>query len=28
VHTGSGVHPASYPMNIGGSFPEDKEVVA
>jgi hypothetical protein len=22
--TGSGAHPASYPMGNGGSFPEDK----
>jgi hypothetical protein len=24
VQTGSGVHPASYPMGAGGSFPEVK----
>jgi hypothetical protein len=24
VQTGSGTHPASYPMGAGGSFPEDK----
>jgi hypothetical protein len=24
VQTGSGVQPASYPMGIGGSFPEGK----
>jgi hypothetical protein len=24
VQTSSGVHPASYPMGIGGSFPKDK----
>jgi hypothetical protein len=24
VQTGSGAHPASYPMGVGGSFPEDK----
>jgi hypothetical protein len=24
VETGSGVHPSSYPMVTGGSFPEDK----
>jgi hypothetical protein len=24
VHTGSGTHPASYPLAIGGSFPGSK----
>jgi hypothetical protein len=24
VQNGSGAHPASYPMGIGGAFPEDK----
>jgi hypothetical protein len=24
VRTGSGAHPASYPMGTGGSFPRDK----
>jgi hypothetical protein len=24
VYTGSGAHPASYPMDTGGSFPGDK----
>jgi hypothetical protein len=24
VQTGAGVHPASYPMGTGGSFPGDK----
>jgi hypothetical protein len=24
VQTGSGAHPASYPMGTGGSFPEGK----
>jgi hypothetical protein len=24
VHTGSGAHPASYPMGTGGSVPEGK----
>jgi hypothetical protein len=24
VHTGSGAHPASYPMGTGGSFPGGK----
>jgi hypothetical protein len=24
VQTGSGAHPASYPMGTGGSFPGDK----
>jgi hypothetical protein len=26
VQTGSGVHPASYPMGTGGSFPGDKAI--
>jgi hypothetical protein len=28
VQTGSGAHPASYPMSIGGSFYGGKAVVA
>jgi hypothetical protein len=24
VHTGSGVHPANYPVGTGGSFPREK----
>jgi hypothetical protein len=24
IHTGSGAHPASYPMGTGGSFPRVK----
>jgi len=28
VHTGSGAHPASYTMDIMGSFPGDKEAGA
>jgi hypothetical protein len=28
IQTGSGAHPASYPMDTGGSFPGDKEAGA
>jgi hypothetical protein len=28
VQTGSGAHPASYPMGTGDSFPEDKSAGA
>jgi hypothetical protein len=28
VHTGTGAHPACYPMRTGGSFPESKEAGA
>jgi hypothetical protein len=28
VHTGFGAHPASYPMDTGGSFLSDKEAGA
>jgi hypothetical protein len=28
VQTGSGAHPASYPMGTGGTFPEGKAIGA
>jgi hypothetical protein len=28
VHTGSGVHPASYPLDTGGPFPGGKAAEA